>query len=146
TIDGDQLKINLSPDFETKSNYKIRVKTQDAAGLTYEKALTVNINDINETDSSSDSGISSFLTLTSDDVFNIKGNNDKVTLEVTLIGSNSNRVNEIGVFTVDDASGKIAGIATGEQGYTEKALARGQVIFSTLTNPPAGFDTKAIER
>ncbi|MFM6077440.1 MAG: DUF4114 domain-containing protein, partial [Dolichospermum sp.] len=31
-------------------------------------------------------------------------------------------------------------------GYTEKALARGQVIFSTLTNPPAGFDTKAIER
>lgn len=140
TIDGDQLKINLSPDFETKSNYKIRVKTQDAAGLTYEKALTVNINDINETDSNN------FLTLISGDVFNIKGNNGKMTLEVTFIGSNSNRVNEIGVFTVDDVSGKIDGIATGEQGYTEKALARGQVIFSTLTNPPAGFDAKAIKR
>jgi hypothetical protein len=140
TIDGDQLKINLSPDFETKSNYKIRVKTQDAAGLTYEKALTVNINDINETDSNN------FLTLISGDVFNIKGNNGKMTLEVTFIGSNSNRVNEIGVFTVDDVSGKIDGIATGEQGYTEKALARGQVIFSTLTNSPPGFDVKAIKR
>jgi predicted protein tyrosine phosphatase len=150
TIDGDQLKINLSPDFETKSNYKIRVKTQDAAGLTYEKALTVNINDINETDSSSDSGsgISSFLTLTSGDVFKIEDNNSNgnATLEFTLTGSNSDGVNEIGVFTVDDASGKIDGIATGEQGYTEKALARGQVIFSTLTNSPPGFDVKAIKR
>jgi hypothetical protein len=143
TIDGDQLKINSSPDFETKSNYKIRVKTQDASGLTYEKALTVNINDINDinkTDSNS------FLTRISDDVFNIKGNNDKVTLEVTLIGSNSNRVNEIGVFTVDDASGKIGDIAAGEQGYTEKALARGQVIFSFLTNSPAGFDANSLKR
>ena len=143
TIDGDQLRINSSPDFETKSNYKIRVKTQDASGLTYEKALTVNINDINDinkTDSNS------FLTRISDDVFNIKGNNDKVTLEVTLIGSNSNRVNEIGVFTVDDASGKIGDIAAGEQGYTEKALARGQVIFSFLTNSPAGFDANSLKR
>ena len=144
TIDGDQLKINLSPDFETKSNYKIRVKTQDAAGLTYEKALTVNINDINETDSNS------FLTLTSGDVFKIEDNNNNsngnATLEFTLTGSNSDGVNEIGVFTVDDASGTIDGIATGEQGYTEKALARGQVIFSTLTNSPPGFDVKAIKR
>ena len=150
TIDGNSLKVNISPDFETKSNYKIRVKTQDAAGLTYEKALTVNINDINETDSSSDSGsgISSFLTLTSGDVFKIEDNNSNgnATLEFTLTGSNSDGVNEIGVFTVDDASGKIDGIATGEQGYTEKALARGQVIFSTLTNSPPGFDVKAIKR
>jgi Domain of unknown function (DUF4114)/FG-GAP repeat len=144
TIDGDQLKINLSPDFETKSNYKIRVKTQDAAGLTYEKALTVNINDINETDSNS------FLTLISGDVFKIEDNNNNsngnATLEFTLTGSNSDGVNEIGVFTVDGASGTIDGIATGEQGYTEKALARGQVIFSTLTNSPPGFDVKAIKR
>ncbi|GCL41323.1 DUF4114 domain-containing protein [Dolichospermum planctonicum] len=142
TIDGDQLKINLSPDFETKSSYKIRVKTQDAAGLTYEKALTVNINDINETDSNS------FLTLISGDVFKIEDNNSNgnATLEFTLTGSNSDGVNEIGVFTVDDASGKIDGIATGEQGYTEKALARGQVIFSTLTNSPSGFDDNSLKR
>ncbi|WP_200816879.1 cadherin repeat domain-containing protein, partial [Planktothrix sp. PCC 11201] len=44
TLVGDQLKINASPDFETKSSYSIRLKTTDAAGLTFEKALTVNIN------------------------------------------------------------------------------------------------------
>ena len=146
TIDGDQLRINSSPDFENKSSYKIRVKTQDAAGLTYEKALTVNINDINDINDINKTDSNSFLTRISDDVFNIKGNNDKVTLEVTLIGSNSNRVNEIGVFTVDDASGKIGDIAAGEQGYTEKALARGQVIFSFLTNSPAGFDPNNLKR
>jgi Ca2+-binding RTX toxin-like protein len=46
---GGQLKINASPDYETKSSYNIRVRTSDAGGLTYEKALTVNINNVNET-------------------------------------------------------------------------------------------------
>lgn len=146
TIDGDQLKINSSPDFETKSSYKIRVKTQDAAGLTYEKALTVNINDINEIASSSGSTSNSFLTLISDNVFNIKANNGKATLEVKLTGNNSNRVNEIGVFTVDDANGKIDGINPGAAGYREKALDKNQVIFSTLTNYPAGFDPNSLAR
>lgn len=146
TIDGDQLKINSSPDFETKSSYKIRVKTQDAAGLTYEKALTVNINDINEIASSSGSTSNSFLTLISDNVFNIKANNGKATLEVKLTGNNSNRVNEIGVFTVDDANGKIDGINPGAAGYREKALDKNQVIFSTLTNYTAGFDPNSLAR
>ena len=48
TIDGKQLKIKGSPDFETKSNYNIRVKTTDAGGASLEKQLTINVNDINE--------------------------------------------------------------------------------------------------
>jgi Ca2+-binding RTX toxin-like protein len=48
TIDGDQLKINTSPDFETKSSYSIRVKTTDASGLSYEEAFTIGINDLPE--------------------------------------------------------------------------------------------------
>ena len=48
TIEGDQLKINSSPDFETKSTYNIRVQTTDGEGATLEKQFTININDINE--------------------------------------------------------------------------------------------------
>ena len=48
TIDGNQLKIKGSPDFETKSNYNIRVKTTDGEGESLEKQLTINVNDINE--------------------------------------------------------------------------------------------------
>ncbi len=47
-IDGNQLKINTSPDFETQSSYSIRVKTTDASGLAYEEAFTIGINDLPE--------------------------------------------------------------------------------------------------
>ena len=69
-----------------------------------------------------------------------------MTLEVKLTGFNFNGFYEIGVFTVDDASGKIDGIAPGEPGYAEKALAKGQIIFSTITNLPAGFDLTSLGR
>ena len=100
--------------------------------------------DVNPT-STGTGTVSDFLTLVSDNVFNIKGNNGKATLEVKLTGPNSGR-NEIGVFTVDDASGKVDGIAPDEAGYAEKALAKGQVVFSTLTNLPAGFDPTSLDR
>jgi hypothetical protein len=48
TIAGNRLKINASPDFESKSSYSIRVRTTDQDGLSYEKALMVSVTDINE--------------------------------------------------------------------------------------------------
>ncbi|NEN90762.1 MAG: cadherin repeat domain-containing protein, partial [Okeania sp. SIO3H1] len=48
TIDGDQLKITDSPDYETQSTYSIRVQTTDSAGGIFQKVFTLNINDINE--------------------------------------------------------------------------------------------------
>ncbi|PSB23110.1 hypothetical protein C7B69_14975, partial [filamentous cyanobacterium Phorm 46] len=48
SIVSNQLQINASPDFETKPTYNIRVRTTDQGGLSYEKELVVNINDIDE--------------------------------------------------------------------------------------------------
>ena len=48
TIDGNQLKINTSPDYESQSTYSIRLQTKDSAGLTFEKSFTFNVNDLNE--------------------------------------------------------------------------------------------------
>jgi len=48
TISGNQLQIKASPDFETKSTYNIRVRTTDNGGLSFEKDLTININNVNE--------------------------------------------------------------------------------------------------
>jgi hypothetical protein len=45
TIDGNQLKINSSPDYETKSSYNIRLQTTDSSELSYEKAITIRVND-----------------------------------------------------------------------------------------------------
>ncbi len=44
----------------------------------------------------------------------------------------SNKVNEIGIFAVDDASGKIGTLLPGSTGYLKAALDRAQSIFSTL--------------
>ena len=47
-IEGDQLKITASPDHETQESYSIRVQAEDSGGLTFEKAFTFFVNDLNE--------------------------------------------------------------------------------------------------
>jgi hypothetical protein len=44
-INGNQLSINVSPDYETKSSYSIRVKTTDQDGASYEEAFTISVID-----------------------------------------------------------------------------------------------------
>jgi hypothetical protein len=140
TITDHQLKTNSVFNYEDKNSYNIRVKTTDQDGLSFEEELTIGVTDVSEKVSSD------FLTQISDDVFNIKGNNGNAKLKVSLIGSNSNSVNEVGVFNVDDALGRIDGIAPGEEGYAEAALQRSQVIFSILTNLPVGVDPNSFAR
>ncbi|MEH2286309.1 DUF4347 domain-containing protein, partial [Nostoc sp.] len=48
TVVNNQLQINSSPDFETKSSYNIRVQTTDAAGASYTKELTIAVNNLDE--------------------------------------------------------------------------------------------------
>lgn len=48
TIVGNQLKTNAVFDYEGKNSYSIRVKTTDKANASFEKQLTININDVNE--------------------------------------------------------------------------------------------------
>jgi VCBS repeat-containing protein len=47
-IASNQLQINSSPDFEAKASYSVLVRTTDQGGLTFDKALTITINDVNE--------------------------------------------------------------------------------------------------
>ncbi|MBE9206319.1 phytase [Nostoc sp. LEGE 06077] len=77
------------------------------------------------------------------DIFTIKGSGQKTRLQVDLTRRGSNRTNEIGVFTVDDAAGRINGIAPGEAGYTAAALERGRTIFSAVNR---GLNTADVSR
>ncbi|WP_341882309.1 leucine-rich repeat protein [Synechococcus sp. UW140] len=47
-ISGNQLKIKISPDYETKSSYAIRLRATDAGGLTFDKSFTLNVSNVNE--------------------------------------------------------------------------------------------------
>ncbi len=48
TINGSNLQINASADFETKPNYQIRLQVTDNAGLTFVTNKTITITDIND--------------------------------------------------------------------------------------------------
>ena len=54
SIDGDQLKIVGSPDFQTQESYSVRLQTTDAGGLPFKKAFTLFVNDIEEEPNSGD--------------------------------------------------------------------------------------------
>jgi uncharacterized repeat protein (TIGR01451 family) len=47
-ISGSSLRITSSPNFEAKSSYSVRVRTNDQGSLTFEKAFTITINNVNE--------------------------------------------------------------------------------------------------
>jgi len=47
-INGTTLQITVSPDFEAKSSYSVRIRTTDQGDLWYEQAFVISVNDINE--------------------------------------------------------------------------------------------------
>lgn len=80
------------------------------------------------------------------EIVRLRGGNSsgKVKLKVTLQEYSSSFVNEMGVFSVDDDNGNIDGIAPGASGYTEAALARAKVVFSSIANLPTGFNNTGV--
>ncbi|MEH2064410.1 MAG: putative Ig domain-containing protein, partial [Nostoc sp.] len=84
----------------------------------------------------------SLLTRITGDIFTIKSqvNDEKAKLSVKIKSNTSQEVNEVGVFVVDDAEGRIDGIAPGAANYTEVALQRATVLFSSLAKLPNGFN------
>jgi len=50
TLVGNELQINASPDFETKPDYSVRVRTTDSGGLSFDKVFTFTVNDLIDSD------------------------------------------------------------------------------------------------
>ena len=48
TIDGNELKLNVPADFETKSRYHLRIEGIDISGLKLSKALTISVTNVEE--------------------------------------------------------------------------------------------------
>ncbi|WP_334797850.1 putative Ig domain-containing protein [Nostoc sp.] len=115
-------------------NLTIEVQAKDNDGVSATDTFALAVEDNNGTPTSK-------LSKIADDIFKISNSSDKSKLQVTLTGQSSNLVNELGVFTVDDAQGNINGIAPGAAGYAQAALDRAKIIFSAIANLPNGFNT-----
>ncbi|MEJ6482504.1 FG-GAP-like repeat-containing protein [Nostoc punctiforme UO1] len=142
-IEGDSLKIKSDA---TKSSYKIRVRTTDLGGLSFEKELDVNIDSFGPTTNTQITTIFQLVNITQN-IFivnsKVKGKKGKLSLKIK--NNNAKEVNELCVFTVDDEEGKINGIAPGAEGYTKAALERSQVIFSSIAKLPKGFKNEDLK-
>ncbi len=77
TIVDEELRTTAEFDFETKSSFNIYVQTDDGQGDTFEKAITINVNDITEAPTDID-------------------------LDATSIAENNSIDDVIGIFTVTD--------------------------------------------
>ncbi|MEA5601287.1 beta-propeller fold lactonase family protein [Nostoc sp. UHCC 0252] len=136
-IEGDSLKINSDI---TKSSYKIRVRTTDLGGLSFDKDLDVKIDGFVSTNTQITT-IFQLVNITQN-IFTVKSKvkGGKGKLSIKIKTSSSKEVNELCVFNVDDDEGKIDGIAPGTEGYAKAALLRSKVIFCSLGNSPNGFN------
>ena len=67
-------------------------------------------------------------------------------LQIRIAETQATSVNDLAVFTVDDALGRIDGLAPSDAGYLQAALARASNGLCPLANLPAGFDPAALTR
>ncbi|MEH2179923.1 DUF4347 domain-containing protein [Nostoc sp.] len=122
-----------TPDNQEVGSRNIKVTAQDVAGETASDVFKITVADDNAVVTKITGDIISVQTK-----LNNKG--DKAKLSVKIKNNTSSEVNELNVFTVDDEEGRINGIAPGAEGYTQAALLRSKVVFSTLANLPNGFN------
>ncbi|MEO0687366.1 MAG: cadherin domain-containing protein, partial [Cyanobacteria bacterium J06649_11] len=128
--DSDEL------DFETNPNFSLEVTATDTDGSKDTASVTVNLNDIDTAEFDTSASDNGFFTLNGGDSTNIK---------FTLADNDTENVDEVGLFLVDDKFGSING-ATTTDSYLQAALERSKVIFSGVPNRPSGFDLADIQR
>ncbi|KST63570.1 cadherin domain-containing protein [Mastigocoleus testarum] len=123
-------------DFETTPSFNLEVTATDTGSLSDTANVTVNLNDVPP---------AQFDTESNNGIFTLNGG-DPTNIKFTLTNNDTENVNEVGVFVVDDENGNIDGLTPGSEGYLQAALEKAQVIFSAIANRPTGFDLEDIER
>ncbi|AFY58654.1 V8-like Glu-specific endopeptidase [Rivularia sp. PCC 7116] len=123
-------------DFEVTPTFNLEVTATDAGDLTDTANITVNLNDV---------APAQFETESNNGIFTLNGG-DSTNVKFTLSNNNTENVNEVGVFVVNNENGNVDGNAPGSDGYLKAALQRSQIIFSAISDRPSGFDLGDIER
>ncbi|WP_228012927.1 putative Ig domain-containing protein [Nostoc edaphicum] len=137
TFSGVPTNNNLgSLNIKVTAKDSVGAEVSDVFALTVAQGITVETESI------------SLLTRITGDIFTIKNqvNGEKAKLSVKIKSNTSEEVNELGVFVVDDAEGKVNGVAPGAANYTELALQRATLLLSSLAKLPNGFNPTDLSR
>ncbi|GEM_PF-1092979 len=124
-------------DFETTPTFNLDVLATDADGLSDTADITINLIDVPPVEFAQDNSQNGFFALNEGESQNLKFTVDEV---------ETDNINEVGLFIVDDENGNINGIAPDSPDYLQAALERSQVILSGISDIPSGFNQGDIER
>lgn len=115
-------------DFEQQSLFDLEVIATDSSNAQDRATVTVNLTDV--------------PLVENEGIFTV----EKVSnFAFDFTGGESNFVNELGLFTVDDKLGTIDGIKPREEGYLAKVFSRSQSLLAALSKLPQGFDSANIK-
>ncbi|WP_353929425.1 DUF4114 domain-containing protein [Okeanomitos corallinicola TIOX110] len=126
-------------DFENTPSFNLQVSATDPGDESDTANVTINLTDVSEVSSTQ------FNVSQSQNGFFALEGNSAANLKFTLVNSETENVNEVGFFVVDE-NGNVDGNAPGSDGYLRAALERSQIIFSTISNRPNGFELADIQR
>ncbi|TAE59503.1 MAG: DUF4114 domain-containing protein [Nostocales cyanobacterium] len=126
-------------DFEDTSSFNLQVKVTDPGNLSDTANVTINLTDVGEVSSTQFN-----VSQSRNGFFALEGNTT-ANLKFTLVNNQTENVNEVGFFVVDE-NGNVDGNAPGSAGYLRAALERSQIIFSAISNRPSGFELADVQR
>lgn len=110
-------------DFEQQSSFNLEVTATDSSGAVDTANVTVNLTDLPLVENNG--------------IFSVE---KAANFAFDLTGGESDSVNEVGLFTVDNKLGTIDGVEPGQEGYLARAFERSQSLLSALAEPPEGFE------
>ena len=131
SISGNQLKINASPNFESKLSYSVRVQTKDQGGLFFEKNLTFSVNDLPEEGNYTGIGKSKLTGTLGDDTYT--GTNSNNTFKGLGGYDRASRTGDSSNYTVSgtSTSAVVESITTVKKGKTTSTVV---TLLDTLSN------------
>ncbi len=134
TITGDKLSINNSPDYETKATYNLCITTNDGTD-SFEKEITVNVNDLDEEPPVITLNGANPMTITQGETYTEPGatctDNVDPTCNVVIAGTVD--TNTVGTYTVTYNATDAAGNNAIEQTRTVNVIAGPDTTAPVIT-------------
>lgn len=132
---GNQLTINSSPDYETKTTYDIKVRTTDQGGLFFEKVFAIGINNLDEvapTITSSNTATAINENSGANQVVYTVTSTDTADIATGATIYSLKNVDDFAAFTIDANSGQVT--LTGNPDYETKSSYNFTVIAKDAAN------------
>lgn len=134
TIVNNELHLNVSPDFETKASYSVRLRTTDAGGLFTETPFTITINNLSSNAITGTAADETFVATNEIDTIDASGGNDTFSIAVNYLQSGESFNGNTGLDTLSLSQGSSTSKLTLNLSATNQFVSLTGVSGITLTN------------